>query len=143
MVNWLYRSETHPQDPFETTLSARIHEATFRNLVGQPLVAKARIVKDLGNKAAHEPRAVPFADASRRCASCSTSHIGWSRTYAKAAKPDAVGVFAGRPAAEHDDSGHDAGPTEEAAQRFAETVKTREEAEAKRLASEADRNARS
>src|SRR5690242_9425246 len=64
VVNWLYRHEGALKDPFETTLAARIHEPTFQKLVGPPLVAKARIVKDLGNKAAHEPKPVAFNTAA-------------------------------------------------------------------------------
>ena len=59
-VGWLYKRDSSLKDPYETTLAARIHEATFRTLVGNPLVAKARIVKDLGNVAVHETRAVPL-----------------------------------------------------------------------------------
>src|SRR5215208_715818 len=62
-VNWLYDHDSTLRDPYETTLSARIHEPTFRKLVGQPLVAKARIVKDIGNTAVHETRPVALATA--------------------------------------------------------------------------------
>src|SRR5258707_5580787 len=55
-VGWLYDHDSSLRDPFETTLSARIHEGTFRQLVGNGLVAKARIVKDLGNVAVHGRR---------------------------------------------------------------------------------------
>src|SRR3954471_11485365 len=57
-VKWLYARDGTLRDPYETTLSARIHEPTFRNLVGQALLAKARVIKDLGNKAVHETRLV-------------------------------------------------------------------------------------
>src|SRR5262245_54549146 len=63
IVNWLYRHEASLRNPFETTLAARLHEPTFQKLVGPPLVAKARIVKDLGNKAAHETGAIAFNHA--------------------------------------------------------------------------------
>src|SRR5688500_12235527 len=61
MVNWLYRYDGTLKPPYERTLSARIHEPTFRALAGERIVAKARLVKNLGNTAAHEPKAVPFA----------------------------------------------------------------------------------
>src|SRR5215467_8616324 len=63
IVNWLYRCEPSLKDPYERTLGARIHEATFQKLLGASLVTKARVIKDLGNKAAHEAKAVPAADA--------------------------------------------------------------------------------
>ena len=58
-VGWLYERDSTLRDPYETTLAARIHEPTFRRLVGNAFVAKARIIKDLGNAAVHETRAVP------------------------------------------------------------------------------------
>jgi type I restriction enzyme R subunit len=33
-VNWLYARDGALRDPFETTLAARIHEPSFRRLVG-------------------------------------------------------------------------------------------------------------
>src|SRR5690349_15987520 len=63
IVNWLYRHETGLKNPFETTLAARIHEPTFQKLLGAPLIAKVRIIKDLGNQAAHETRTVAFTRA--------------------------------------------------------------------------------
>src|SRR5271154_5239535 len=63
IVKWLYRHDPSLKNPYETTLSARIHEPTFRTLVGQPLVAKARIIKDLGNSAVHDAKPVPFPQA--------------------------------------------------------------------------------
>src|ERR1700726_466079 len=57
-VNWLCARDSALRDPFETTPAARIHEPSFRRLVGDAIVAKARIIKDLGNVAVHETRAV-------------------------------------------------------------------------------------
>ena len=58
-VKWMYRSDGTLRSPYETTLSALIHEPTFRKLVGNALVTKAKLVKDLGNMAVHEPKPVP------------------------------------------------------------------------------------
>src|ERR1700692_2125536 len=57
-VCWLYKRDATLRDPYEETLAARIHEPSFRKLVGDAVVAKARIIKDLGNVAVHETRAV-------------------------------------------------------------------------------------
>lgn len=140
VVNWLYRSDSTLRDPFETTLSARIHEATFRALVGQPVVTKARIVKDLGNKAAHEPKAIPFASAATTLRELFHISYWLVRTYAKSAKPDASLVFS-PDALPHNTTipSTTLAQLQEVAKRFADTVKRREEAEAKRLVSETDR----
>lgn len=140
VVGWLYRSESSLRDPFETTLSARIHEATFRELVGQAIVAKARIVKNLGNKAAHEPKAVLFSSAATSLREFFHISYWLARTYAKGAKPSATSAFsqdalplnATVPAAT-------LAQLQTVAQQFADSVKRRDEAEAKRLASESDR----
>ena len=47
-LNWPAVRDASLRDPYESTLSARIHEPSFRKLVGDPLVAKSRIIKDLG-----------------------------------------------------------------------------------------------
>ncbi len=140
LVKWLYRHEANLRDPFEHTLSAYIHEASFKNLVGEKLVAKARIIKDLGNNAVHDSQAVSFTKAAT--ALRELFHISYwlVRTYAKGAKPDPAITFS--PDALPKTSAVEArtlGQLQEIARRFAETVKARDEAEAKRLASETER----
>ncbi len=142
VVNWLYRHDGTLKLPYERTLSARIHEATFRKAVGQAVFEKARIVKDLGNAAAHEARSVPFAKAAT--ALRELFHIAYwlTRTYAKGAKP-APGLAFSQDALPRNTTVAAATLAElqAVAQRFADTVKAREEAEAQRLASEAGRQA--
>ena len=58
-VKWMYDNDRSLRSPYDTALSALIHEGTFRALVGNALVTKARIIKDFGNKAVHETRTVP------------------------------------------------------------------------------------
>ena len=57
-VNWLYRDDSSLCTPYQTTLSALIHEPTFRELVGNALVTKAKIIKDLGNSAVHDTKPI-------------------------------------------------------------------------------------
>lgn len=139
-VKWLYDHDRSLRDPYESTLSARIHEPTFRNLVGPALVAKARIIKDVGNAAVHETRpvALPTAVTALR----ELFHVAYwlTRTYARGQKPDPQLAFS-----------PDALPRtaqvatatlrqlQEIARRFAENAKAREEAEQQRLVSETER----
>ncbi len=53
-VDWLYAHDGALRRPYENTLSACIYEPNFRNVAGNAIVAKARIIKDYGNSAAHE-----------------------------------------------------------------------------------------
>ena len=62
-VNWMYQRDPSLKDPYQTTLSARIHEPSFRDLVGNVLVTKARIIKDIGNRAVHERGRLSTPDA--------------------------------------------------------------------------------
>jgi len=62
-VNWMYQRDPTLRDPYSTTLAARIHEPSFRKLAGNVIVAKARVIKDLGNRAAHEGGRLQPTDA--------------------------------------------------------------------------------
>jgi type I restriction enzyme R subunit len=86
-VKWLYEHDGTLRSPYDEALSALIHEGTFRTLVGNALVTKARVVKDLGNRAVHDTRQVPPGDAA--VALRELFHFGYwlVRTYAKGAKP--------------------------------------------------------
>ena len=57
-VKWMYGHDRTLRSPYETTLSALIHEPTFRKLAGDAIVTKAKLIKDLGNKAVHETKPV-------------------------------------------------------------------------------------
>ena len=141
-VNWLYARDGALRDPFETTLAARIHEPSFRRLVGDAIVAKARIIKDLGNVAVHETRAVSPDKAV--AAVRELFHVSYwlTRTYARGLKPAAGLVFS-----------HQGLPRttpiaaatlrqlQDAARNFEESTKALAEAEQQRLASETQRAA--
>src|ERR1700719_1610983 len=140
IVNWLYRCEPSLKSPYERSLAARIHEATFQKLIGPPLVAKARIIKDLGNKAAHEAKAVPPADAITAVRELFHVSYWLVRTYANGAKPDpAIGFSPQALPRNAAVSAKTLAQLQEAARRFADTAKARDDAEAQRLASETER----
>ena len=140
MVEWLYRHDGSLKDPYDTTLAARIHEPTFRKLAGPGLVAKARIVKDLGNRAAHEPRAIAPANAVTSLRELFHLSYWLVRNYAKGTRPPSALQFSTercpRPQPSPQRRWHNC---TEAASRFTETVRAREDAERKRLASETER----
>jgi type I restriction enzyme R subunit len=141
-VNWLYMRDSALRDPFETTLAARIHEPTFRRLVGDAIVAKARIIKDLGNAAVHETRAVSPDKAV--AAVRELFHVAYwlTRTYARGAKPGPGLTFSpqGLPRTTPI-AASTLRQLQEDARKFEESVKALEEAERQRLASETQRAA--
>ncbi len=64
-INWLYAHDPTLVLPYDDSLSALIHEPTFRQLVPQEVFIKMRVVKDLGNAAVHSSRAVEARDAEQ------------------------------------------------------------------------------
>lgn len=64
-VIWLYKHDLALDLPYQDNLSALIHDPTFKQTVGPALFAKARLIKDLGNLAAHSPKPVQESDALR------------------------------------------------------------------------------
>ncbi|MGE3333794.1 MAG: DEAD/DEAH box helicase family protein [Rhodospirillaceae bacterium] len=92
-VKWLYANDRNLRAPYDTTLSALIHEGSFRTLVGNALVTKARLIKDLGNNAVHETRAVPAQNALTSVRELFHFSYWLVRTYARGAKPSAALSF--------------------------------------------------
>lgn len=88
-IKWLYVSDKSLREPYEKTLSALLHEPTFRQLVGYPLFTKTKIIKDLGNRAAHELR--PLSQQAAIDALRELFHFSYwlVRSYAKGTKPEA------------------------------------------------------
>ncbi len=62
-VTWLYKYDPALKLPYQDHLSALIHEPSFRQVVGDALFTKAKLIKDLGNLAVHSTRKMAVADA--------------------------------------------------------------------------------
>ena len=92
-VKWMYGHDRNLHSPYDTTLSALIHEGSFRSLVGNALVTKARIIKDLGNVAVHETRPVPEKSATDSLKQLFDFCYWLARTYVRGAKPDPAVQF--------------------------------------------------
>lgn len=88
-VKWMYERDKALRTPYDEALSALIHEPSFRAVAGDARVTKARIIKDLGNRAVHDTRVV--APQSATIALRELFHFSYwlVRTYAKGTKPDA------------------------------------------------------
>lgn len=86
-VTWTYEHDSTLQLPYRDELSALIHEPTFRNLVGQTVFAKCRIIKDLGNEAAHSNKQILKTDAVSAVRELFHVCYWLVRTYARGDKP--------------------------------------------------------
>ena len=93
LIDWLYQRDATLRRPYENTLAARIYEPTFQHLLGSALVAKARIIKDLGNRAAHEARAISVDSALTALRELFHLSYWLARTYGRGPKPDAGLTF--------------------------------------------------
>src|SRR4028119_1609125 len=62
-VNWLYKYDDSLELPYQDNLSSLIHEPTFKNLVGEAIFNKARVIIKLGNLAVHSARPISVNDA--------------------------------------------------------------------------------
>jgi len=87
-VGWMYARDAALRAPYDTALAALIFEPSFRKLVGDGLVTKAKLVKDYGNRAVHDAR--PVAPQAAATSLRELFHFSYwlARTYAKGAKPD-------------------------------------------------------
>jgi Type I site-specific restriction-modification system, R (restriction) subunit and related helicases len=86
LVHWLYKYEARLKLPYDDNLSALLHEPSFKQLVGEAVFAKARVIVTLGNRAVHNR---PVAPADGATAARELFHVGYwlARTYAQGAKP--------------------------------------------------------
>jgi len=93
-VTWMYQADGSLRSPYDKALSALIHEPTFRTLVGGALIAKARLIKDFGNRAVHDNRKVSENTATVALRELFHFTYWLVRTYAKGDQPGAGLQFA-------------------------------------------------
>ncbi|MGH8361631.1 MAG: DUF4145 domain-containing protein, partial [Pseudomonas sp.] len=88
-VKWLYDAERSLKTPYKDDLNARLHEPTFKNLVGAALLAKMNIIRKLGNHAVHGNRVVPENDsvAAVRELFHVAFWLGWTYSRTEASRP--------------------------------------------------------
>lgn len=87
IVAWLYESDPSLKLPYQDNLSALIHEPTFKQAVGPKIFVKAKLIKDLGNLAAHSHK--PLQQLDSMAAVRELFHICFwlARSYSKSAQP--------------------------------------------------------
>ncbi len=86
-LDWIYDYDKSFALPYETTLSAMIHEPTFRDAVPRAIWVKTKLLKDLGNRAVHDTS--PVAPTEGEVAARELFHVMFwiARTYSTANKP--------------------------------------------------------
>lgn len=86
-VAWLYRHDRSLKQPYQDNLSAWIHEPTFRTAVGDALFTKARLIKDLGNRAVHDARRIEASEALTTTRELFHFTYWLARTYGRQQRP--------------------------------------------------------
>ncbi|MCQ1535355.1 DUF4145 domain-containing protein [Methanosarcina sp. KYL-1] len=87
-VQWMYKHDSALLLPYQDNLSALIHEPTFKEVAGEAIFNKARVITRLGNQAVHSNRAILEYDSVT--AVRELFHISYwlARTYAREGKPE-------------------------------------------------------
>ncbi len=86
-VGWMYRNDRSLRLPYQDQLAALIHEPTFRHAVGDRILTKAKLIKDLGNAAVHSQRPVRDMDAVTAVRELFHVTFWLARTYARQGSP--------------------------------------------------------
>jgi type I restriction enzyme, R subunit len=86
-LKWLYTHDPDFKSPYDTSLSALIHDPSFVQVAGSTVFTKANVVKKLGNHAAHGHRAPSQYDALTATRELFHVLFWLSRTYSKGARP--------------------------------------------------------
>lgn len=86
-VHWAYKHDAVLKLPYQENLSALIHEPTFKQVAGEAVFSKARVINTLGNRAVHSHR--PVAETDAVAAVRELFHVAYwfARTYGRATKP--------------------------------------------------------
>ncbi|MFW6195235.1 MAG: DEAD/DEAH box helicase family protein [Chloroflexota bacterium] len=86
-IRWVYQNDAALKLPYQDHLNALIHEPTFKEVAGQPIFVKARLLKDLGNQAVHKARPVREQDSVTAIRELFHFCFWLARTYARESRP--------------------------------------------------------
>src|SRR5213596_3025868 len=86
-VAWVYKHDAALKPTYQDNLSALIHEPSFKQVAGEAVFSKARVINTLGNRAVHGHRSIPTDDAL--VAVRELFHVCYwlGRTYGRAERP--------------------------------------------------------
>ena len=86
-VDWAFKYDASLKLPYQNNISALIHDPTFKQVVGEAVFSKARVINTLGNRAVHGARAIPVDDAVASVRELFHVAYWFARTYARAERP--------------------------------------------------------
>ncbi|WP_022711814.1 DEAD/DEAH box helicase family protein [Pseudochrobactrum sp. AO18b] len=86
-VQWAFKHDPSLNFPYQSNISALIHEPSFRNLAGEAVFAKARVIIKIGNQAVHESRDTKPNEAANAVRELFHLCFWLARTYARKGVP--------------------------------------------------------
>lgn len=87
-VKWAFRNDPGLKLPYNDTISALLHEPTFRKATGNDVFAKAKYINKMRNRAVHEERAAVLPGEAAGAVKELFHVCFWlARTYGRASKP--------------------------------------------------------
>jgi type I restriction enzyme R subunit len=86
-VNWAYKHDAALRLPYQDNLSALIHDSSFKEVAGEAIFSKARVINTLGNRAVHGHQKVPRDDAVVTVRELFHVSYWLARTYGRTARP--------------------------------------------------------
>lgn len=86
-VDWLYKAESSLTLPYQDNLAALLAEPTFNALATQRIAAKARLIKDHGNRAVHTQKVITQYDALTACRELFQFTWWLAHRYARGVRP--------------------------------------------------------
>ncbi|MBX3330244.1 MAG: DEAD/DEAH box helicase family protein [Nitrospira sp.] len=92
-VSWDYKHDAALKLPYQDNLSALIHEPSFKQVAGEAVFSKARVINTLGNRAVHSHRPVSESDALAAVRELFHVAYWFARTYARTERPDSGLAF--------------------------------------------------
>ena len=92
-VAWAYKFDRALKLPYQDNISALIHEPTFKQMAGEAVFSKAKVIVTLGNRAVHSHRDIPQTDAVQAVKELFHFCYWFARLYARGKKPDAQLAF--------------------------------------------------
>lgn len=92
-VGWMYENDADLKMPYDRTLASLIHAPAFRNTVGTAILTKAKLIKDVGNIAAHSDKTLTADHAVAVVRELFHFTYWMARTYARQGQPAAELTF--------------------------------------------------
>jgi type I restriction enzyme R subunit len=92
-VQWLYKAEPALTLPYQDSLAALLAESSFVTLATQRIVAKARLIKDHGNRAVHTQKIITQYDALTACRELFQFTYWLAHRYARGERPSPEMTF--------------------------------------------------